>query len=30
MTGRMGAYDTDGMAIEAGIDAYFAERASAH
>ncbi|WP_417450215.1 hypothetical protein [Kordiimonas sp.] len=30
MTGRMGAYDTDGDAIDASIDAYFANRASAH
>ncbi|WP_262691411.1 hypothetical protein [Kordiimonas aestuarii] len=30
MTGRMGAYDTDGDAIEASIDAYFASQASAH
>ncbi|WP_417461895.1 hypothetical protein [Kordiimonas sp.] len=30
MTGRMGAYDTNGDAIEASINAYFAEKARAH
>lgn len=30
MSGRMGAYDTNGDAIEAGINAYFADKARTH
>ena len=30
MTGRMGAYDSDGSTIEAGVNAYFAARTQTH